>query len=219
MQYDFYPSFYQHCGRKTQVLVIVIFLILSFLPLIVNFGWPKQINYMLLIFTPMLALVIALFADFLLSRYLLPRYLKPFRITASQLFIPKWLIYKRGQSEQKDLIIDAEIIRRIILHTYQIKNRHSVDNFIDAICIKTWTQDIYLDGKKLMFNGVANEKSKLLEAFKLLACETLFEHKNNYGDARMLYTVFQGRHRTVYTAMYFLMFVIAFGSFLTLVLW
>tara|TARA_R110002126_G_scaffold85942_2_gene207617 strand:+ start:4597 stop:5256 length:660 start_codon:yes stop_codon:yes gene_type:complete len=219
MQYDFYPSFYQHCGRKTQLLVIVIFLLLSLLPLIIDLGWPKQISYMLLIFTPMLAMVIAVFADFFLSRYLLPRYLKPLRIAASQLFIPRWLIYKKDKTEPHDLVIDSEIIRRIVVYGYEIEARHSTLQALDYLCVKTWTRDINLDGKKLFLNNSADENSALLKALKLSSYQLEFEQKRNFGDARYFYTVFQGRHGALYTAMYILLFVIVFGSFLTQVLW
>lgn len=218
MQYDFYPSFYQHCGRKTQALVILLFLLISLWPLFLDFGLPKQLRPWLLIFTSIIAFPIAFCIDILLSRFLLRLYLKPFRITATQLFIPKWLIYSKTQTELQDLVIDSSIIRRVIVKSYQMDSSKSSVLLLDHLCIKTWARDIYLDGNKLTFNGISEEKSELLQGLKLLPCDIVFEHKRHFGNLRLIHTLVQGRYCTTYTAMYTIIVIICFGTLLWLMM-
>lgn len=200
------------------MLVIVLFTLTSLWPLFLDFGLPKQLWPWLFIFTPIIAIVIAFCADIVLSRFLLRNYLKPFRITARQLLIPRWLIYARTQTELQDLIIDCSIIRRIIVKSYQMDSKKSSVKLLDTICIKTWTRDIYLDGHKLTFNGISDDKSKLLQGLKLLPCEIVFEHKRHFGNLRHIHMLAQGRYRTTYTAMYIIFATIIFGALLWLMI-
>ncbi|MFT5544474.1 MAG: hypothetical protein ACI832_003029 [Rheinheimera aquimaris] len=218
-EYIFYPSYIRHCSRRSQLQLISLFLLISFLPLFFDYGRVPQVKYMLLVFSPGLAYCVVVAMDYLLSRYLMPGTVKPLKITASQLFIPKWLIHSEDNQLAQDSIIDVKDLLRIVIYSYTLKSKHSEFDAINTICLQFYHQHIYLDAKKLMFEGVITDKNKLLQALKSLPCDMVFENKANFGDVRLLHTVAQGRWGSTYTILIILMFILMFGSLLLLILW
>ncbi|MDP5138665.1 hypothetical protein ORJ04_22210 [Rheinheimera baltica] len=219
MEYRFYPPYNQHCGRQTQALIIAIFMLISLLPLFFDYGRVPQLKFMLLVFSPGLAYCVVVAFDYLASRYLMPGSVKPFKITESQLFIPKWLIHSEDSQLAQDTIIDVKDLLRIVINSYTLRSKRGEFDAIDTICLQFYHQRIYLDSKKLMFESVITDKNKLIKALKSLPCDTAYENKNNFGDVRLLHTVAQGRWGSTYTLLIILMFILMFGSFLRLIFW
>ena len=218
-EYIFYPPYNQHCSRRTQLQLISLFLLISFLPLFFDYGRVPQVKFMLLVFSPGLAYCVVVAIDYLLSRYLMPGTVKPLKITATQLFIPKWLIHSKNGQLAQDTIIDVKDLLRIVIYSYTLKSKHSTCEAINTICLQFYHQHIYLDGKKLLFENVITDKNKLLQALKSLPCDMVFENKDNFGDVRLLHTVAQGRWGSTYTILIILMFILMFGSLLLLIFW
>lgn len=216
MQYDFYPSFYQQCGKRTQTLIVCCYFILCLLPLYIEFdlGFLNELHFVLLIITPAISALLMVGLDILLHHHLAPRYFKPFRITAERLFIPGWLMYSNTQIKPSDLIIDTANIHSIIVRSYQLSGKHDPIPLLDNICIKTWQRDIYLEGKQLP-KGLATQ-SELIQGLNILPDIIVTEHKTSFGDLRILFNTLQGRYGFVYTAIFLLMVIFSFGVMLGL---
>ncbi len=200
-KFDIYPSFYEVVTGRVIILFPLTFTLLMLVPFLFDSSIILDDNQLDMMLGPMLIYFFACLIEMFVLNNLVKKYVKPFRLTSSAIYIPNWLW-------ERELIIPRCKVDFIEIHGYEVYlPRVGVIKQFKNVCIFTTDGEIY----KL---SIGNAPSGDLSALSLLEYDLRYIELNNPLNYQLFCQLRYSRVHLILFSFVFFLTAISFGKLL-----